>query len=389
MLNLLVKPVRFPEEPASCLAVVFKEAETENSPLTALGSGESEGNGDPDDERVRELQRELQATRESHQTTIEELETSNEELKSINEELQSSNEELQSTNEELESSKEELQSLNEELQTVNTELHGKIDELDSSQDDMRNLLNSTDIATVFLDPDLRVKRFTEQATRIVNLIQTDIGRPLEHMVTKLKYEGLMEDLRQVLDTLIPKEDEVLTKDGDWYLMRIKPYRKMDNQIDGVVLTFVDIDKLKKSEGLGLATNSELAHARKFFAGILDTLPEPIMIVDSALNVVNVNQTYCRIFGCDSGNVEKSALYEACPGIWNFEPLKKNVDMVLRSSNGPLQTHFKVHLQGFGDRDIVLRKIELDGEERRPQTEYLVVSIRDPIHTGLDQKDRVS
>ena len=144
--------------------------------------------------RISELEKELQITRESHQTTIEELESANEELKSTNEELQSSNEELQSTNEELESSKEELQSLNEELQTVNAELQSKVEELSATHDDMRNLLNSTEIATIFVDNDMCIRRFTLEATNIINLIQTDIGRPLGHVSTNLSCEGMLDDL---------------------------------------------------------------------------------------------------------------------------------------------------------------------------------------------------
>jgi two-component system CheB/CheR fusion protein len=173
---------------------------------------------------IAELEKELRISQESHQSTVEELESSNEELKSTNEELQSSNEELQSTNEELESSREELQSLNEELQTINAELQNKLEELSLVHDDMHNLLNSTEIATIFVDNDMRVRRFTSEATAIVNLIQTDIGRPLKHMATNLSYEEMIKDLTEVLQKLTPRKVEVKTIEGKWYNMRIIPYK---------------------------------------------------------------------------------------------------------------------------------------------------------------------
>lgn len=195
-------------------------------------------------DRMSELERELQHTKESHQGTIEELETSNEELKSTNEELQSTNEELQSANEELETSKEEMQSLNEELQTVNAELQGKIEELSRANDDMKNLLNGTDIATVFLDNQLNIKRYTEQAKHVIRLIHSDVGRPIGDLVSRLRYDSLVEDAQEVLRTLVFKEREVRAQDGGWYLMRILPYRTLENVIDGLVITFVDITKFK-------------------------------------------------------------------------------------------------------------------------------------------------
>ncbi|MBK8482402.1 MAG: PAS domain-containing protein [Proteobacteria bacterium] len=193
------------------------------------------------DAHIAALKQELRAKEEYLQTTNEELETSNEELKSSNEELQSVNEELQSTNEELETSKEELQSINEELVTVNAELQMKVADLSRANNDMNNLLAGTGIATIFVDHQLRILRFTPTATRIVNLIQGDLGRPLAHLVSNLPgYRSLTADTQSVLDTLIPREAEVATAEGRWYSMRIQPYRTLDNVIEGAVVTFVDI-----------------------------------------------------------------------------------------------------------------------------------------------------
>jgi two-component system CheB/CheR fusion protein len=194
------------------------------------------------------------ARKEYLQTTNEELETSNEELKSTNEELQSVNEEMQSTNEELETSKEELQSTNEELVTVNAELQKKVEELSDVNNDISNLLGSTEIGTIFLDFNLCIKRFTPAITDVFNLIQTDIGRPIGDITSNIQLDDLFERAQKVLDTLVRQEIELQDKKGNWYSMRIAPYRTLENVIDGVVLTFVDISKLKQIKELNrLAT----------------------------------------------------------------------------------------------------------------------------------------
>jgi two-component system, chemotaxis family, CheB/CheR fusion protein len=189
--------------------------------------------------RVSEIRAELERAQEEIQTTREEMQTSQEELRSSNEELQSTNEELQSTNEELTTSKEEMQSLNEELETVNHELSAKVDELSRANNDAKNLLDSTDIATLFLDTNLRVRRFTSPTTRIINLIRGDVGRPITDISTDLVVPELEADAASVLRSLVPVEKTVSTRSGSTYLVRIMPYRTLDNVIDGVVITFMD------------------------------------------------------------------------------------------------------------------------------------------------------
>ncbi len=196
---------------------------------------------------IAALNDELQANKEYLQATNEELETSNEELKSSNEEMQSVNEELQSTNEELETSKEEMQSVNEELATVNAELQTKVADLLRASNDMNNLLSSTGIGTVFVDHQLHILRFTPTATRIINLIPSDVGRPVAHTVTNLVgYDQMVADAQGVLNTLIPKEVDVQTVEGNWYTMRILPYRTVDNVIEGAVITFIDITEMVRT-----------------------------------------------------------------------------------------------------------------------------------------------
>jgi PAS domain-containing protein len=197
--------------------------------------------------RAVELETALANAQEEIRNLHEDMQTSQEELRSANEELQSTNEELQSTNEELTTSKEEMQSLNEELQTVNAELQSKVDDLSRTNNDMKNLLNSTDIATVFLDGKLRVRRFTTPTTRLIKLIPGDVGRPLSDIVSDLIYPELQDDAHEVLRTLAFSEKAISTHDDRWYTVKIMPYRTLDNVIDGVVITFMDITANKKLE----------------------------------------------------------------------------------------------------------------------------------------------
>jgi two-component system CheB/CheR fusion protein len=189
----------------------------------------------------------LQRSREEVNALRQEMRASQEELQAANEELQSTNEELQSANEELTTSKEEGQSMNEELQTINGELQSKLDDLALAQSDMQNLLNSTDIATLFLDNQLNVRRYTEQIARVIHLREGDIGRPLSELASTLLYPELHADVKETLRTLAFSEKQIATSDGHWFTVRIMPYRTLANVIQGVVITFVDITVAKQLE----------------------------------------------------------------------------------------------------------------------------------------------
>ena len=246
-------------EVTSLYLVILEElAEPPDAPLAA-SHAETATDLSPDALAIiAGLRDELRAKDEYLQSTHEELETANEELTSSLEEMQSINEEMQSVNEELETSKEELQSVNEELATVNNELGIKVDDLSRINDDMNNLLAGTGIATVFVDHQLRLLRFTPMAGQLINLIASDVGRPLGHFTSKLiKYSYLEVDVQSVLDTLVAKNIEVHTADGAWYTLRISPYRTMANVIEGAVLTFSDISELKRSQAL-LSEHAQLA-----------------------------------------------------------------------------------------------------------------------------------
>ncbi|HEU5070709.1 MAG TPA: chemotaxis protein CheB [Verrucomicrobiae bacterium] len=212
--------------------------------------------------RLREVEQELLRVRAEARNTHEEMQTSQEEFRSANEELQSTNEELQSTNEELTTSKEEMQSLNEELQTVNTELQAKVDELSRASNDMKNLLDSTDIATLFLDKDLNVRRFTPQATKIIKLIPADVGRPITDLATDLRYPELADDAREVLRKLTAAEKPIGARDGRWFTVRIMPYRTQDDRIDGVVITFTNITASRTLEAQLREKNDQLLNPNR-------------------------------------------------------------------------------------------------------------------------------
>jgi two-component system CheB/CheR fusion protein len=241
--DITIHPVMKPDAFKETIMIVFSDVTSSRKQIrkkTKLGeqtlSSHDQG-----------LEIELQQALEELQSNHEEMQTSQEELKSINEELQSANEELQSTNEELITSKEEMQSLNEELQTVNSELQNKVVDYMESNNDMKNLLNSTDVATLFLDKNLNIRRFTDQLIKIIKLRKSDIGRPFTDIVSDLHYPEIAENSKEVLKTLIYKENDISTYDKRWFKVRIMPYRTLDERIDGVVITFIDITTAKKLE----------------------------------------------------------------------------------------------------------------------------------------------
>lgn len=300
-INLKVKPIG-ESEGGKLFLVIFEEIPETKENETLLKKGKKTVQYD---KLLAQLEHELKYTKENLQTTIEELETSNEELKSSNEELQSTNEELQSTNEEIETSKEELQSLNEELTTVNVELEGRIEQLSTANDDIKNLLDNTEIATIFLDNDLCIKRYTPKATNIVNLISTDIGRPIGHIVSNLKYDKLVEDSKKVLKTYESKTIEVVDKAGQWSLVRIIPYRTITNIIDGVVITFSNIHIQKSTETTLRKLKNDLNYLKKINQALLSF---PIVVLDENEKIMFVNNQFCEAFNVKAEDVIASTIF---------------------------------------------------------------------------------
>ena len=312
MIDLHICPLKSPGELAGNYLIIFEDIDPDR-----YDTGNGKGPDDTvsgDSARISELERELQITRESHQTSIEELESTNEELKSTNEEMQSSNEELQSTNEELESSKEELQSLNEELQTVNAELQSKVEELSAAHDDIHNLLNSTEIATIFVDNEMRVRRFTPESVEIVNLIPADIGRPLKHVVSNLKYDGMLNDIKWVIKKLTPKEVEVETLGGNWFSMRIIPYRTIDNRIDGAVLTFASISDQKDIQRKLENTIAESEVSQKLVRAVFDMNYSPMAVLDKDGRIIIANSEFTSIFRIEQNDLDTTDLFKQKTGL---------------------------------------------------------------------------
>ncbi|AFM24720.1 chemotaxis protein CheB [Desulfomonile tiedjei] len=357
--NLIVRPVLAPSN-RHLLLILFEEA------TYAKGTKESEDVPLPQDEsdvqaRNRELEHELASAKEYLQTTIEELETSNEELKSTNEELQSANEELQSTNEELETSKEEQQSVNEELATVNSELQQKIEELSKVNDDMNNLLASTQVGTIFLDTDMNVLRFTPAVTELINLIQSDIGRPLAHIVSNLNYDRIVEDSRRVLESLIPRTREVQTKDGRWFVMRMQPYRTTENVIEGVVLTFVEITFQKQQMAENVLCESIMNMAREIF-----------LVLDERLTVTSANGQFYEAFAVRKEDTIGRRLYDLGNRQWDIPDLRQLLEKIIPEHKEVKGFEVEHEFESIGRRKMSLDAKQIDADGDKPRLILLVI-----------------
>jgi two-component system, chemotaxis family, CheB/CheR fusion protein len=295
--------------------------------------------------RGAQLEEELRTTRHDLQSGIDELQVANEELASANEEAQSANEELQSTNEELQTAKEEAQSLNEELHTVNAELTQKLDTFERATDDLLNLMNNIEVATIFLDDQLRVKRFTPQARSVSHLIDADIGRPLADLVTLLDYPDLLSDAASVLETLHASETQAAAPDGSWYLVRIRPYRTARNTVDGVVVTFFDITDAKRTE--------HLQAARALAESIVDAVREPFLVLDGGLRVVRANDAYYRAFRVEPAQTDGRLIGDLGSHQWIIPTLRERLEKALQEGTGFDDFEVESEFPHLGRRRLLL------------------------------------
>ena len=354
LINLTVQPIKEPDVMKGSLLIIFEESKT----LMKVTASKKYHIEKKSEIIIKELERELKSSKENLRFTIEQLETSNEELKSTNEEMQSTNEEMQSSNEELETSKEELQSLNEELITVNTELQNKNDELSVINNDMKNLLDSTDIPTIFLDNNLLIKRFTYHATKVVNLINSDIGRPVNHIATNLKYEKFIDDAKEVLRTLVFKEIELQTTDGIWYQMRILPYRTMNNVIDGIVVTFININTLKSAYQEIHKLNQDIQLAREYSDNIVDTVRDSLLILDKDLKILSANRSFYKLFNTVSDKTVGKFIYDLDDKNWEIPKLRELLEQILPKHNYFEDFEFEYNSINEGRKKLILNGREI-------------------------------
>ena len=301
--------------------------------------------------RIAELERELDTTRKELESAIHHLEIANEEQKAINQEAMSANEEFQSTNEELMTSREELQSLNEELTALNGQLQETLERQRSTSNDLQNILDSSGVATLFLDSALNIRFFTPAAKSLFRVIATDIGRPLADLTPLAADRDLLTDARSVLTSSAPVAREVETEGGGWYVRRILPYRTQDNRVDGVVITFADISEIKAAE-------REVQAARAYSDSIIDTIRQPLVVLDEELRVVSANRSFYRTFGRAPGETVGRSLALADEGHSEIPGLPGFLERV-RIEPVPVEDYeVEIELPLLGRRFLLLNAREI-------------------------------
>jgi two-component system CheB/CheR fusion protein len=319
--DIIVQRLESPPSIRGMVMIIFKDVPPE---IEVVHQG-NKSSGRMPATRLLELEADLQRSYEELQNTREEMQTSQEELKSTNEELQSTNEELQSTNEELTTSKEEMQSLNEELQTMNVELQSKVTDFVQANNDMKNLLNSTEIATLFLDKELNIRRFTDPVSQVIKLRNTDIGRPFTDLVTDLQYPEMDSHARKVIKTLLSVETVITTNDGRWFTIRIMPYRTHDDRIDGLVITFNDITVAKKLEFERKGITDTLIISETRYRRLFESAKDGILILDAESGrIIDVNPFLISMLGYSKKQLTEKAIWE----IGFFKDIVANRDKFL-------------------------------------------------------------
>jgi two-component system CheB/CheR fusion protein len=296
--------------------------------------------------RIDALERELAYARNNLQSIQEDERASGEELKSINEELQSTNEELQSTNEEFVTSQEELRSVNEELSMVNSELQVQIVQYSDVQNDMRNLLDNVNIGTLFLDAHLRIRLYTRDTVRLYCLVVTDIGRLLTDIKSNIDSGDLADDIRAVLETLIPRERQVHTTENKWYLARMQPYRTSDNVISGIVLTFNDISER-------VAAGQLAGEARELAENIVNMVREPLIVLNADLRVVTASLSYYRNFRTSESETVGRLIYELGNRLWDTPVLRELLEKGLPEHQFVNDLAVQIDFPGTGLRRLLL------------------------------------
>jgi two-component system, chemotaxis family, CheB/CheR fusion protein len=304
-----VRPFRNPSSSQAYFLILFRESGTPQAEAVEPAST-GQKPAEPDREGLR-VQEELQRTRAEMQRVVEEQEAGNEELRAANEEIQSSNEELQSTNEELETAKEELQATNEELATINEELHSRNTELTQANNDLTNVIGNVTVPLVILDNDLRIRRYTPPAEGLLSLIPADVGRPVTDLRSAIDFPGLEELVTESVKTGTTQEHEVTDRTGRWYSLRVRPYNTAEKRTDSAVVTFIDIDALKR----------EVNESRAYAEAIVETVRESLLVLDTNLMVKAANRSFYENFRVSPSETENTPLYELGNGQWNIPRLR--------------------------------------------------------------------
>jgi two-component system CheB/CheR fusion protein len=338
-----VVPIQEPESRVRCLLVLFQKLPPPKEvPVLIPGQGEPGEALGPLAERIQELEHELALTKEYLQTTLEEKESANEELKSANEELQSSNEELQSTNEELETSKEEMQSSNEELTTVNEELQNRMEELSVANDDLHNFLAGVDNAVVIAGMDLRIRRYTAAAEKLLNLVPGDVGRSINFLDSFVGDAEMASRVSSVVATLSPLEHEILASNHRYYNLRITPYKTLDHSIRGAVISLLDIDLWKRTADL---TKDAAAYADNFL-GVVD---HPLLIIDGRLRVVWANASFYATFHLAADEIVGNSFSNIADRRWSDNNLRGLLESTVATGKSFRSLQIRHGVPGNGEK----------------------------------------
>ncbi|TYQ23387.1 response regulator [Pseudanabaena sp. UWO311] len=332
---------------------------------------------DTDMEVVR-LTHELEKTKEYLRSIIDAQEANNQDLKVAGEEILSSNEELQSTNEELETAKEEIQATNEELGTINDELRSRNIQLHQVNNDMQNLLSSVNIPILMLSGDLRIRRFTPLAEQAFNLIASDVGRPFSDIQINLDVQHIRDLVTSVIDTLIPYEQDVQDHLGNWFSLRIRPYRTTDNHIDGVVISLIDIDQLKRNA-------MELEAARNYATAIVETLHQPLMVLNADLEVITANRAFYEIFQIHPHQTEQQSIFALGNGDWNTPKLRSLLNDILLLDISVQDYEVTQNFAQLGTRTMLLNACRI---EQGNVGQMILIAIEDITERNLQKQQMV-
>ena len=317
-------------------------------------------------QEIQRLQQELDSTKVYLQSIIEEQQSSNQDLQAASEEILSSNEELQSTNEELQTAKEEIQATNEELSTINDELCRRNAETTQISNDFQNLLSTVNIPILMLEGDLRIRRFTPTAAHLFNLIPTDVGRPLSDIKHNLKVTDLEQQILEVIDTLNLKNQEVQDQDGHWYDLRIRPYRTLDNQIDGAVVVLVEIDTLKRSA-------EQVREARDYAEAIVQTVRESLVVLNSDLQVVSATQRFYDTFQVSPSETEQCRIFDLGNRQWNIPKLRSLLEDLLPHNTQIQDFEVECNFEHIGPKTMLLNACKMPPLEGK---QLILISIED-------------